>query len=148
MDLTATKPIDILLIEDDPGDVLLTREAFADHKLRNPLVVFGNGRQALEYLRGAGPYGDRARPDLILLDLNLPGMDGRTLLVELAGDPVLRSIPVVVLTNSIVERDILRARQMHVADYVVKPVDFARLAQVVRRVESLAFTVVRVPLPA
>jgi CheY-like chemotaxis protein len=133
-------PIRILLIEDDPGDVLLTREAFADHKVRNDLVVIGDGRAALAHLRGDAP-----RPDLILLDLNLPGLDGRDLLSVISVDPGLRDIPVVVLTNSLVERDILRARQLRVADYVCKPVDFPRLVEVVQRVEEFAFTFVRVP---
>jgi CheY-like chemotaxis protein len=144
-DPATPKPIDILLIEDDPGDALLTREAFADHKLRNRVVVFGDGRKALEYLRRQGPYAGVGSPDLILLDLNLPGLDGRELLALLAADPDLRDIPVVVLTNSLAESDIWRARQLATADYVVKPVDFARLVDVVKRIESLAFTFVRVP---
>jgi CheY-like chemotaxis protein len=144
-DRTVTRPIDILLVEDDPGDTLLTREAFTEHKLRNRLVVFSDGRRALSYLRREIPYADAPRPDLILLDLNLPGLDGRELLTMLTADPVLRHIPVVVLTNSVAELDILRARQMRVADYVCKPVDFARLVDVVKHVEGLAFTVVRVP---
>jgi CheY-like chemotaxis protein len=144
-DQAVTRPIDILLIEDDPGDIMLTREAFTDHKLRNRLVVFGDGRQALAYLRREGAHADAARPDLILLDLNLPGLDGRDLLTALTTEPALSDIPVVVLTNSLAERDILRARQLQVADYVCKPVDFARLVDVVKRIESLAITVVRIP---
>jgi CheY-like chemotaxis protein len=144
-DKALTEPIDILLIEDDPGDTLLTREAFADHKLRNRLIVHSNGRHALSYLRGEGPHAGAKRPELILLDLNLPGLDGRDLLAELSGDPELCRIPVVVLTNSLAESDILRARRLRVADYVVKPVDFNRLVEVVTRIESLAFTVVRIP---
>ncbi len=139
----APEPIEILLIEDDPGDVLLTREAFADHKLRNRLVVFGNGRDALHYLKREAPYADATRPDLILLDLNLPGLDGRELLAIVAADPELAAIPVVVLTNSLAERDILRSRELRVADYVSKPVDFFRLAEVVRHVEHFALTVMR-----
>jgi CheY-like chemotaxis protein len=145
-DQPVTAPIDIMLIEDDPSDVYLTREAFADYKLRNRLIVFGNGRHALDYLRGRGPGG--SLPDLILLDLNLPGLDGRDLLSELAADPLLGGIPVVILTGSRAEADILRARRLRVADFVVKPVDFARLVDVVKRVEGLAFTVVRVPSAA
>ena len=141
-------PIDILLVEDDPGDVLLTRETFAEHKVRNRLTVCSDGRDALAYLRRQGRYRDAGVPDLILLDLNLPGLDGRDLLVELAGDPLLRDVPVVVLTNSLAERDILRAWQLRVTDYVRKPVDFARLVEVVQRVESLALVVVRVDAPA
>jgi CheY-like chemotaxis protein len=139
-------PIGILLIEDDPGDVVLTREAFADHKLLNRLAVIGNGRDALTYLRREGRYAGATLPDLILMDLNLPGLDGRDLLAELVADRELRDIPIVVLTNSLAERDILQARQLRVADYVVKPVDFDRLVQVVKRVEHFAFTFVRVPI--
>jgi CheY-like chemotaxis protein len=144
-DPVVAEPIDILLIEDDPGDIMLTREAFADHKLRNRLVVYSDGRQALRYLRREGP--DSSLPDLILLDLNLPGLDGRDLLTQLSADPVLSAIPVVVLTNSLAEQDILRARRLRVADYVCKPVDFARLVDVVKHIESLAFTIVRNPTP-
>ncbi|AGZ41827.1 response regulator [Actinoplanes friuliensis] len=140
----AHQEIDILLVEDDPGDVLLTREAFADHKVRNRLVVVGDGRQALRYLRREGPFEDARPPGLILLDLTLPGLDGRDLLTRLADDPVLCAIPVVVLTNSLAERDILRARQLRTAGYIVKPVDFHRLVEVVREVEGLAMQVVRV----
>jgi CheY-like chemotaxis protein len=136
-------PIEILLVEDDPGDVLLTREAFDDHKLHNRLTVLSDGRQALTYLRRAGRYAGAVLPDLILLDLNLPGLDGRDLLTELATDPELRDIPVVVMTNSLAERDILRARRLKVADYVCKPVDFARLLEVVQRLDQFALTVVR-----
>jgi CheY-like chemotaxis protein len=138
-------PIGILLIEDDPGDVLLTREAFADHKLLNRLAVIGDARAALTYLRREGRYEGATLPDLILLDLNLPGMDGRDLLAELVADRELRDIPIVVLTNSLAERDILQARRLRVADYVCKPVDFDRLVQVVKRIEQFAFTFVRVP---
>jgi CheY-like chemotaxis protein len=147
-DNTAARPIDILLIEDDPGDVLLTREAFADHKVRNRLIVFGNGRAALSYLRRQAPYAEVSVPDLILLDLNLPGLDGRELLAELAADPELCTIPVVVLTNSLAERDLLRARELQVSDYVSKPVDFGRLVEIVKRIEWLGFSVVRVTAAA
>jgi CheY-like chemotaxis protein len=134
------QPIEIMLIEDDPGDVLLTREAFSDYKLRNRLVVFGDGRDALRYLQNP----DCVRPDLILLDLNLPGLDGRDLLAELAADPAFADIAVVVMTNSLAERDILRARRLQAADYVVKPVDFPRLVELVQRLEQFALTVVKV----
>lgn len=144
MPADALAPIDILLIEDDPGDVLLTREAFADHKVRNRLTVCGDGREALAYLRRRGPYAGVPLPDLILLDLSLPGLDGRELLAEIARDPELRDIPVVILTNSLAERDILRARQLRAADYVSKPVDFYRLVEVVKRIERLALVVIRV----
>jgi CheY-like chemotaxis protein len=144
-DPAVTEPIEILLIEDDPGDVLLTREALAEHKVRNELVVFADGREALRYLRRVGPYAGARLPDLILLDLNLPGLDGRDLLDELATDPEFAEVAVVVLTNSLAERDILRARQLQVADYVAKPVDFFRLVDVVKRVERFALTVIKIP---
>ena len=139
------QPIEILLVEDDPGDVLLTREAFTDNKLRNRLIVFGDGREALCYLRRQDPFRDATRPDLILLDLNLPGLDGRDLLTALASDPELADVPVVVLTNSLAERDILRSRELSVTDYVAKPVDFFRLIDIVKRVEQFAVSVVRIP---
>jgi CheY-like chemotaxis protein len=132
------KPIDILLVEDDAGEVLLTREAFLDFKLGNRLVVLGDGREAWHYL-----HENATLPGLILLDLNLPGIDGRDLLEYIADDPTLRHIPVVVLTSSIAERDILRARRLRVADYIIKPVDFQRIVEVVRHIEQLGFSVVR-----
>jgi len=147
VDQAVPEPIDILLIEDDPGDVLLTREAFADHKLGNHLVVFGDGREARRYLRGQAPYAGVPRPDLILLDLNLPSLDGRELLAGLADDPALAAIPVVILTSSLAERDIMHARQLRVAGYIVKPVDFAQLITVIKNIEGLALTVFRVPSP-
>ncbi|GAA1806308.1 response regulator [Luedemannella flava] len=137
-------PIDILLVEDDAGEVLLTREAFDEYKLHNRLVVMGDGHAALAYLRRSGPYAGAALPGLILLDLNLPGLDGRDLLDRLAADPVLAEIPVVVLTSSLAERDILRARRLRVTDYIIKPVDFQRIVEVVRHVEELGFAVLRV----
>ena len=137
-------PIEILLVEDDPGDILLTREAFADHKVHNRLMVLSDGREALAFLRRQGRYAGATLPDLILLDLNLPGMDGRDLLAALNADPEISDIPVVVLTNSLAERDILRARQLRVADYVSKPVDFLRLVEVVKRLEQFALAVVRI----
>lgn len=137
------QPIDILLVEDDAGEVLLTREAFADYKLGNRLVVLRDGRDALEYLHHSGAHYNATRPGLILLDLNLPGLDGRDLLEHIADDPTLRDIPVVVLTSSIAERDILRARRLRVADYIIKPVDFQRIVEVVRHIEQLGFAVLR-----
>jgi CheY-like chemotaxis protein len=137
-------PIEILLVEDDPGDILLTREAFADHKVHNRLVVLSDGREALAYLRRQGRHAGATLPDLILLDLNLPGMDGRDLLTALDADPEVSGIPVVVLTNSLAERDILRARQLRVVDYVCKPLDFLRLVEVVQRLEQFALAVVKI----
>ena len=138
-------PIEILLVEDDPGDVLITREAFAEHKLRNRLSVLADGVEALAYLRGEGRYVDRALPDLILLDLNLPRMDGRRLLEILRADPTLARIPVVVLTASPAEEDFLRGFRLGVDAYVDKPVDFARLVEVVQRIDAFYLSVDRVP---
>jgi CheY-like chemotaxis protein len=137
-------PIEILLIEDDPGDVVITREAFVEHKLWNRLTVLSDGAEAIAYLRGQGRYVDAARPDVILLDLNLPGVDGRSVLEVIHADPVLNMIPVVVLTTSRAEEDYLRSHHLQVDSYVTKPVDFDRLVEVVRRIETFFISVVRV----
>ena len=139
------RPIDVLLVEDDPGDVMLTREAFADNKLRNQLYVVNDGVSALEFLRRRGQYVDAPTPDLILLDLNLPRMDGREVLAVLKADEMLRSIPVVVLTTSEAEEDIMRSYQLHANAYVTKPVDFERFISVVRQIDDFFVTVVRLP---
>jgi len=134
-------PIEILLIEDDPGDVLITREAFADNKLRNRLTVCNDGAEALRFLHRP----DAPRPDIILLDLNLPGIDGRAVLERIHADPQLRRIPVVVLTSSTAEADFLRTHELRVDDYIAKPVDFAGLMHVVRRIETFHISVERAP---
>ncbi len=139
------KPIDVLLVEDDPGDVLMTREAFADHKLKNVLHVVDNGADAMAFLRQQGPYADAPRPDLVLLDLNLPRMDGREVLQALKEDPELRRIPVVVLTTSESEEDVLRSYSLHANAYVTKPVDFDRFIDVVRQIDEFFVSVVRLP---
>jgi CheY-like chemotaxis protein len=139
------QPIDVLLVEDDPGDVMLTREAFADNKLRNQLFVVNDGVSALEFLRKRDQYADAPTPDLILLDLNLPRMDGREVLGVLKADEALRSIPVVVLTTSEAEEDVVRSYQLHANAYVTKPVDFERFISVVRQIDDFFVTVVRLP---
>jgi len=139
------KVIDVLLVEDDPGDVLMTREAFADHKLRNNLHVVDNGLDALAFLRKEGPHAGAPTPDLILLDLNLPRMDGREVLAAVKQDEQLRSIPVVVLTTSEAEEDVLRSYQLHANAYVTKPVDFERFLEVVRQIDEFFVTVVKLP---
>ena len=139
------KAIDVLLVEDDPGDVLMTREAFADHKLKNVLHVVDNGVDALAFLRREGPYGDAPRPDLVLLDLNLPRMDGREVLAAVKADEDLRSIPVVVLTTSEAEEDVLKSYKLHANAYVTKPVDFGRFLEVVRQIDEFFVTVVKLP---
>ncbi|QWF76703.1 response regulator [Amycolatopsis sp. CA-230715] len=138
-------PIDILLVEDDPGDVLMTKEAFEHHKIRNTLSVVADGVEALQFLRREAPYEDAPRPGLILLDLNLPRMDGREVLSEIKASPDLRTIPVVVLTTSEAEEDILRSYDLHANAYVTKPVDFDRFVEVVRQIDDFFVTVVKLP---
>ena len=142
---TSTKIIDVLLVEDDPGDVLMTREAFEDNKLRNRLSVVSDGVSALEFLRKEGEHVDAPTPDLILLDLNLPRMDGREVLQALKADDGLRSIPVVVLTTSEAEEDVVRSYSLHANAYVTKPVDFDRFIEVVRQIDEFFVEVVRLP---
>lgn len=137
--------IEVLLVEDDPGDVLMTQEAFADHKVVNNLTVVTDGEMAMSFLRREGEYADAPRPDLVLLDLNLPRMDGREVLAALKADPTLRSIPVVVLTTSEAEEDILRSYDLHANAYVTKPVDFERFISVVRKIDDFFVSVVRLP---
>jgi CheY-like chemotaxis protein len=141
IDPSSAKPVEILLVEDDPGDVLMTREALADSKLLNNLHVVDNGEDAMAHLaRTVVP-----RPDLILLDLNLPRMDGREVLAAIKHDDALRRIPVVVLTTSEAEEDVLRSYDLHANAYVTKPVDFDRFVDIVRRVDEFFITVVRLP---
>lgn len=138
-------PIEILLVEDDPGDVLMTREAFEDHKVTNRLTVVTNGEDAIAYLRRQGRYADAPTPDLVLLDLNLPRRDGREVLADIKGDPDLRRIPVVVLTTSDAEEDIVAAYDLHANAYVRKPVDFEQFVAAVRAIDDFFITVVRLP---
>jgi CheY-like chemotaxis protein len=137
--------IDVLLVEDDPGDVLMTREAFEDNKVANRLSVVSDGVSALEFLRKEGQYAQAPTPDLILLDLNLPRMDGREVLQALKNDDELRRIPVVVLTTSEAEEDVLRSYSLHANAYVTKPVDFDRFIDVVRQIDEFFVSVVRLP---
>jgi len=139
------KIIDVLLVEDDPGDVLMTREAFEDNKLSNRLAVVPDGVTAMEFLRKEGEYADAPTPDLILLDLNLPRMDGREVLAALKADDALRSIPVVVLTTSEAEEDVVRSYSLHANAYVTKPVDFEAFINVVRQIDDFFVEVVRLP---
>jgi len=137
--------IDVLLVEDDPGDALMTQEAFEHHKIRNSLHVVRDGVEALQFLRREGEHANAPRPGLILLDLNLPRMDGREVLAEVKADERLRSIPVVVLTTSEAEEDILRSYNLHANAYVTKPVDFDRFIEVVRQIDDFFVTVVKLP---
>jgi CheY-like chemotaxis protein len=137
--------VSVLLVEDDPGDVVLIREAFEHNKVYNSLAVVTDGEQALHYVRGEGEFAGAARPDLILLDLNLPRRDGREVLAEIKGDPELRTIPVVILTTSEAEEDIVRSYDLHANAYVTKPVDFDSFVDVVRQIDNFFVSVVRLP---
>ena len=141
-----TRPIDILLVEDDPGDVLITKEALEHSKVTNTLAIVDDGEQALAYLRREGAYAGSTRPDLILLDLNLPRRDGREVLAEVKDDPDLRRIPIVVLTTSQAEEDILRSYDLHANAYVTKPVDFNRFVAVIQQIDEFFISVVRLPM--
>ena len=135
--------VHVLLVEDDPGDVLMTREAFEHHKLRNVLHVVTDGEQALHFLRRTGEHADAPRPGLILLDLNLPRVDGLEVLAEIKADPVLKIIPVVILTTSQAHEDVLRSYALHANAYVSKPVDFERFMEAIRQIDSFFVTVVK-----
>jgi CheY-like chemotaxis protein len=137
--------INVLLIEDDPGDVLITREAFAENKVRNHLSVVADGVKALRFLRREAEFADAPRPDLVLLDLNLPRMDGHEVLASIKSDSDLQRIPVVVLTTSDAEEDVLRSYDLHANAYVTKPVDFERFLSVVRQIDEFFVTVVKLP---
>ncbi|ASW91821.1 response regulator [Mycobacterium marseillense] len=139
------RAIDILLVEDDPGDELITREAFEHNKLKNRLHVAHDGEEGLNYLYRRGEFADAPRPDLILLDLNLPKYDGRQLLEKIKSDPDLAQIPVVVLTTSSAEEDILKSYKLHANAYVTKPVDLDQFMKAVRQIDEFFVQVVRLP---
>ncbi|MEU0133001.1 response regulator [Streptomyces sp. NPDC006296] len=139
------KPIEVLLVEDDPGDELMTREAFEDNKIRNTLHVVRDGQEALDFLYREGEHTEAPRPDLVLLDLNLPRYDGRQVLERIKTDPDLASIPVVVLTTSSAEEDILRSYKLHANAYVTKPVDLEQFIGAVRQIDDFFVSVVRLP---
>jgi CheY-like chemotaxis protein len=140
-----SRPVEVLLVEDNPGDVRLTREALREGKIRNNLHVARDGVEALAFLRRQGEHAGAPRPDLILLDLNLPRKDGREVLTEIKDDATLRQIPVVVLTSSQAEEDIIRAYDLHANCYISKPVDLDQFINVVRSIEDFWFTVVKLP---
>ncbi|WUT00633.1 response regulator [Streptomyces sp. NBC_00708] len=142
---TPVQPIEVLLVEDDPGDELMTREAFEDNKIRNTLHVVRDGEEALDFLYRRGAHTEAPRPDLILLDLNLPKYDGRQVLEQIKQDPELALIPVVVLTTSSAEEDILRSYKLHANAYVTKPVDLDQFIAAVRQIDDFFVTVVRLP---
>ena len=141
----ATKPIEILLVEDSPADILITREAFQDARLLNTIHVAEDGIQALEFLRREGSHASAPRPDLILLDLNLPSKNGREVLAEIKENPEFKSIPVVILTTSNADEDILKAYDLHANCYVVKPVGFDNFLKAVQSIENFWFSVVKLP---
>lgn len=143
----SVRAIEILMVEDNPGDVRLTREAFKDGRVWNRLHVVEDGIAALDFLYRRAPYEQVPRPDVILLDLNLPRMDGREVLSVIKSDPPLRIIPVVVLTTSQAEEDVLRAYNLNANCYVTKPVDLEQFFRIVRAIEDFWLTVVRLPSP-
>jgi two-component system, chemotaxis family, response regulator Rcp1 len=139
------EPIDVLLIEDSAGDVRLTREAFKDAKVHINLHVAADGAEAMAFLKREGPHADAPRPDLILLDLNLPKKDGREVLKEIKESPTLGIIPVVILTTSASEADILRTYQLHANCYITKPVDLDGFLTVVKSIDSFWLSIVKLP---
>ena len=139
------KPLEILLVEDNPADVRLTKEAFREGKILNNLVVAKDGVEAMDVLRGGGKFAGTPRPDLILLDLNLPRKDGREVLAEIKSDPALMRIPVVVLTTSRAESDVLKTYNLHANCYVVKPVDLDQFISVVKSIDNFWLTAVTLP---
>ena len=139
------KPIEILLVEDNPGDVRLTREALRENKVNNNLHVAVDGTEALDFLFRRGKYVDAPHPDLVLLDLNLPKKNGREVLAEVKADPLLRRIPVVILTTSDAEQDILASYDLHANCYITKPVDLDRFIEVVKSIEGFWLCVVKLP---
>jgi CheY-like chemotaxis protein len=139
------KPIEILLVEDNPGDARLTREALAHSKVRNNLHYARDGEEALSFLKREGTFAQAPAPDLILLDLNLPRRDGREVLEDIKRDPQLKHIPVVILTSSQAEEDILRSYRLHANCFITKPVDLEQLTKVVQGIEQFWFTLVKLP---
>jgi chemotaxis family two-component system response regulator Rcp1 len=139
------RPVEILLVEDNPGDVRLTKETLKDSKLLNRMSIVSDGVEAMAFLRREGSYAAAARPDLILLDLNLPRKNGREVLAEIKEDEHLRRIPVVVLTTSVAERDVLKAYDLHANCYIKKPVNLDQFTSVVRAIEAFWFTIVTLP---
>jgi CheY-like chemotaxis protein len=139
------KAVDILLVEDNPGDVRLTKEALRDAKVLNKIFVAKDGVEAMEFLRKEGAFTDRHTPDLILLDLNLPRKDGREVLAEIKEDPKLKHIPVVILTSSKADEDVLEAYNLHANCYVTKPVDLNGFVEIMHSMEEFWFTIVKLP---
>jgi len=139
------KPVEILLVEDNPMDVIVTREALSDGKVCNNLNVAQDGEEAIEFLHRKGAYASAPRPDVILLDLNLPKKDGREVLSEIKNDPALRDIPVIVLTTSKAEEDVLKSYQLHANCFITKPVNLDQFTKVIRSIEGFWFEIVKLP---
>lgn len=139
------KPINILLVEDNPADIRLTKEVFKDGRIRNTLNVVMDGEEAMEYLRKSGKYNEAETPDLVLLDLNLPKKDGRQVLAQIKFDPILKFLPVIILTTSAAEQDILNTYSNHANCYIMKPVDLNQFINVVRSIEEFWLTIVKLP---
>jgi CheY-like chemotaxis protein len=137
------RPVEILMVEDNPADVRLTIEALKESKMHNNLSVVQDGVDAMAFLKREEPYANAARPDLILLDLNMPRKDGREVLAEIKADPNLRRIPVVILTTSTAEQDIVRTYDLHANCYITKPVDMDQFIRVVQSIEDFWFTIVK-----
>jgi two-component system, chemotaxis family, response regulator Rcp1 len=139
------RPIQILLVEDNPGDVRLTREALKEAKVRNTLHVASDGEEAIAFLRKTGKFKDAVRPDVVLLDLNLPRKGGLEVLKEVKADPDLMRIPIVVVTTSSAEQDVVRSYNLHANCYVTKPVDLGQFLEVVRSIEDFWLSIVKLP---
>ena len=144
-DVPDGRPINVLLVEDDAGDVVMTQEALDEGGVRNRLHVVADGVEAIDYLRRAEGYADAPRPDLILLDLNLPRRDGRSVLEEIKTDPELRRIPVIVLSTSEAIEDVTESYDLHANAYVTKPVDFDEFVRVIRQIDAFFVTVAQLP---
>jgi len=145
MNLSDSKPIEILLVEDSPSDAALTIEALKEGKIANRLNHVEDGVEAMEYLRQKGKFAKSTRPDLIMLDLNLPRKDGREVLRELKNDPSLKAIPIIVLTTSRADKDVLQSYELNANCYIIKPVDFGHFIEVVKTIERFWLTVVTLP---
>ncbi len=145
MAIEGAAPVKILLVEDNPGDARLAREALKEAKVANELYWVDDGVRAVAFLRRQGEYQDMPRPDVVLLDLNLPRMDGREVLAEIKDDPELKRIPVVVLTVSEAEEDILKSYDLHANCYITKPLDLDRFMEVVQQIEDFWLTIVKLP---
>lgn len=140
-----SREISILLVEDDPGDVMLIREALAEHELGDLVADVSDGETAMRYIRREGEFAQAQRPDLVLLDLNLPRKNGAEVLAEIKGDPSLSTIPVIVLTTSKAEEDVLRSYEMHANAYLTKPVEFDRFREIVHQIDDFFGGSVRLP---